>query len=148
MKVDGPGGPRGPQAPKDPKRTAKAGGPGFASALSGAGGSADDTDPVTAAPGGALGGLAGIDAILALQAVPDSTAEGDDARAKSWAGDLLDTLDELRLAILAGAIPRDRLRAIADTLSNRGAAARDPKLKELLGEIELRARVELAKYGD
>ena len=147
MKVDGPGGPRGPQAPKDPKRTGKTGGPGFASALSGAGASGEESEPVTAAPPGALGGLTGIEALLALQAVPDSTAEGDDARAKSWAGDLLDTLDELRLAILVGAIPQERLHAIAETLSARAATARDPKLRELLGEIELRARVELAKYG-
>lgn len=147
MKVDGPKGLSGPKSAKDAKKAGKSGGSGFASALSGAGGEEDSAVDGSGALAGGVAGLSSLDALLALQSVDSATDKPDDGKAKQWAGSVLEELEELRLALLAGIIPQDRLRSLADRLEERGRTARDPRLKEILGEVELRARVELAKYG-
>lgn len=148
MKVDGPKGLTGPKAAKDVKKAGRSGGTGFASALSGAGGNEDDQADCVSSLAGGVAGLSGLDALLALQSVDTATDKPDDGKARQWAGSILDELDELRMALLAGIIPRERLRQLADRLEERGRNAQDPRLKEVLADVELRARVELAKYGD
>ena len=86
----------------------------------------------------------GIDAILALQAV-DGPLTG---RRKSVrrGGALLDILDEIKTDLLIGRVGAESLDRMAAILSE----ARDrslPGLDSLLDEIELRVRVELAKFG-
>jgi len=61
--------------------------------------------------------------------------------------DLLDRLDDLRLALLAGTISPSRLKALADALSAGKSRSNDPRLDAIIGEIELRAAVELAKLS-
>ena len=85
------------------------------------------------------------DALLALQEVPDA-GQRPSAGLKR-AGDLLDRLDEIRVGLLDGAIPRERLGQLVKTVRARREAVEDPRLATLLDEIELRARVELAKLG-
>ena len=87
------------------------------------------------------------DALLSLQEVGDSTSEQGNSRARRWGEDLLDRLDMLRLGILSGGIPRADLERIASMVGAQRLRATDPRLAEVLGEIELRARVELAKYA-
>lgn len=86
----------------------------------------------------------GIDAILALQAV-DGPLTG---RRKSVrrGGALLDILDEIKTDLLIGRVGAESLDRMVAILSE----ARDrslPGLDTLLDEIELRVRVELAKFG-
>lgn len=88
--------------------------------------------------------VAPVDALLSLQEVPDS-ASGRSTGVKLGKS-LLDQLDDIRRGILLGIIPRSRLVAISVSIQNRKDAFTDPLLQEILDEIELRARVELAKY--
>ncbi len=86
-----------------------------------------------------------LDALLALQEVPDATARRS-AGLKRGA-ELLDRLDEIRIALLTGAMPQERLGQIVRLVRSRREAFDDPKLAAVLDEIELRAAVELAKLG-
>lgn len=58
---------------------------------------------------------------------------------------MLDQLEEIRVGLLTGAIPRDRLEALDRLVQENRGQVVDPRLGEILDEIELRARVELAK---
>lgn len=66
-------------------------------------------------------------------------------RSKKRAEDMLDRLEEIRLGLLTGSIPRDRLEALDRLVQEHRDQVVDPRLGEILDEIELRARVELAK---
>jgi len=89
------------------------------------------------------GPIAALDTILTLQGFDDTT----DGRSKGLAHgqDLLDMLDQVRDGLLAGAIPRSTLTRLANAVSHRQEGFVDPKLQQVLDEIDLRARVELAK---
>ena len=89
-------------------------------------------------------GLGRIDGILALQEVPDPSARRK--RAIRRAEELLDELDQIRLGLLTGRIPLADLQRLSHSLAQQREAVDDPRLAEALGEIELRAAVELAKY--
>ncbi len=60
---------------------------------------------------------------------------------------LLSGLEAIRDALLLGTIPRGRLEALARELKARAGEALSPDLAALVGEIELRVRVELAKLS-
>jgi hypothetical protein len=84
-----------------------------------------------------------VDTILALQGVEDAT---DSRRRVVQHGEqLLSLLDEIRDGFLAGGIPRGTLNRLALAIIARRESFADPKLHEVLDEIDLRARVELAK---
>ncbi|ACA18540.1 conserved hypothetical protein [Methylobacterium sp. 4-46] len=90
--------------------------------------------------------LAGLDAILTLQSQPDDPGERR-RRSARRGHDLLDALDRLKAALLGGRVSTQDLKAIAARLAERGGASGDPRLDDLIGQIELRAEVELAKLG-
>jgi Class II flagellar assembly regulator len=120
------------------RRGEKAGGSGggsFAEALGGEPTAATSK----AAPTTALGSL------FALQEVPDATAQRRKALAR--AGHLLDRLKELQHGLLEGSIDRAGLADLAASVRAAQTAVDDPQLADLLGEIELRAAVELAKLS-
>ena len=89
------------------------------------------------------GPIAAVESILTLQGLDDSTS----GRSKGLVhGEhLLDMLDELRDGLLCGGIPRATLNRLAVAVSRRHETFADPSLQTVLDEIELRARVELAK---
>ena len=86
-----------------------------------------------------------VDSLLVLQEVPDATSGA--SRAKLRAEDLLDHLDQVRHGLLTGALSRQMLDRLARIARSERQSVDDPKLRELLDEIELRAAVELAKYS-
>lgn len=91
-----------------------------------------------------LAATAGIDAILALQAA-GGPLEGR-KKAVRRGLTLLDTLEEIKADLLLGQVAPGRLDALMSTLG----AYRErslPQLDTVLDEIELRVRVELAKFG-
>ena len=98
------------------------------------------------AVGGAVG-LSGVSTVLALQGAPDSTERRARQRAIQRGDAMLDELEEIRLGLLLGAIPRARLEHIAQLVRVRREQIDDPKLMSILDEIELRAAVELAKLS-
>jgi Class II flagellar assembly regulator len=98
------------------------------------------------AVGGAVG-LAGVSTVLALQGAPDSTERRARRRAVQRGDAMLDELEEIRLGLLLGAIPRGRLEQLAQLVRTRREQLDDPRLMAILDEIELRAAVELAKLA-
>ena len=135
MKID----PTGPQRPTSIRRAGGAGGArsdGFAKAL------AENATASSVSGGGPIGALG---AMLALQEVPDATDPR--GRARRRGEQMLDLLDRLRLGLLTGAIPQSQLAHLAELVRNQRAQVDDPRLAEILDEIELRAAVELAKLA-
>jgi len=53
----------------------------------------------------------------------------------------------VRLGLLAGTIPTDRLGTLLSAVKAQRDQTDDPRLEQILDEIELRAAVELAKLG-
>jgi Class II flagellar assembly regulator len=102
---------------------------------------AAEARPPTALTG--TGPIAAVDTILALQAIEDSTDSR--SRGVDHGEQLLRLLDEVRDGLLAGGIPRAMLGRLAAAVSKHRESFADPKLQDVLDEIDLRARVELAK---
>jgi len=134
MKITGPGAPRTVR-PRSSRAARGAGGTDFSGHLT------DDAASATRSAGAAPVGAVG--ALLAVQEVPDAL----DGRSRGLArgNDLLDRLDDLRHALLIGAIPRQSLLALRRLIAERRASGGDAGLSAILDEIELRAEVELAK---
>jgi class II flagellar assembly regulator FliX len=117
-------------------------GGGFAAALQEEGSAAGGSGAV----GGSVG-LSGVSTILALQGAPDSTERRARQRAIQRGDAMLDDLEQIRLGLLLGAIPRARLEQLAQLVRARREQVDDPRLIAILDEIELRAAVELAKLA-
>ncbi len=88
---------------------------------------------------------AGLDAasLLALQEVPDAAERRRQAVLRST--DILDELQQLRLGLLTGSVPRQRLQRLMKLLRDRPGGYADPQLDSIVADIEVRAAVELAK---
>jgi hypothetical protein len=86
---------------------------------------------------------AAVDGLFALQEVADELSGRRRAAARGTA--LLDRLDELRLGLLSGTLPRAQLEALRQLAREHGPTTDDPKLAAILSDIELRVAVELAK---
>jgi len=91
----------------------------------------------------APGPLAAVDTILMLQNIDDSTSGAQQGVERGEK--LLELLDDVRDGLLSGGIPRLTLNRLASAVARRHENFSDPKLQSVLDEIELRARVELAK---
>jgi hypothetical protein len=89
------------------------------------------------------GPIAALDSILMLQGLDDST-QGK-SKGLAHGEQLLDLLDSVRDGLLAGGIPRTTLNKLAAAVTRRHEVFADPKLQDVLDQIELRAHVELAK---
>lgn len=98
-----------------------------------------------AAQGGTVGHAGSLDGLLAVQAEEDGQER---KRRQARRGhDLLDGLDRLKAALLAGRVQTSELERLKAMLSARRETTDDPRLDEVLAHIELRAAVELAKLG-
>ncbi len=100
-------------------------------------------DAKTAAALTGTGPIAAVDTILALQGIEDSADQR--TQGVNRGEQLLNLLDEVRDGLLAGGIPRVMLNRLALAVAKRRESFADPKLQSVLDEIDLRARVELAK---
>ena len=94
---------------------------------------------------GGVGSTYGVDALLSLQEVEDPLT-GKRRGASQRGHDLLDALEEMKADLLAGIIPEGRLDRILQLVQTRFPSG-DPRLEAVIDEIDLRARVELAKLG-
>ena len=86
----------------------------------------------------------GIDALLALQAVEDPLFAKKKAVRRGNA--LLDTLEQIKADLLIGQVSEGRLNQLM-VLIGQARERNLPELDGVLDDIELRARVELAKFG-
>jgi hypothetical protein len=100
-------------------------------------------DSATATRSSGVSAAGPLDTLLAVQAQEDSQ---DRKRRQARRGhDLLDGLDRLKAALLAGRVLPSELERLRTTLALRRETTDDPRLDEVLAHIELRAAVELAK---
>lgn len=100
--------------------------------------------PKNAAAGG-LRTISSLDALLALQGVEDPTERRKRAVVKGR--NALDVLDKLKVSLLDGSVDPstlNRLKVAAEGLADETG---DAGLDQVMGEIEVRVAVELAKAG-
>lgn len=135
MKIDGSGRIGGPGAP-GARRGTRPGESGFSL------GNTGESEAAGSASG--IGPLGGVSALFALQEVD---ADGERKRAARRGNDLLDRLEELRMGLLVGHVSKERLQDLLAMVRQRQEQFTDPRLGQVLADIELRAEVELAKLG-
>lgn len=90
--------------------------------------------------------IGSVEALLALQSSGDASQSPRQAEIDR-AEDLLDRLDQIRVGLLTGRMSRATLTSIVDHLAARRRDGVDPRLAGLIDDIELRAKVELAKLS-
>ncbi|NQY82703.1 MAG: flagellar assembly protein FliX [Alphaproteobacteria bacterium] len=86
----------------------------------------------------------GIDALLVVQQVEDSPKNAERDWTRHWGSDILSRLSQLRDGLLNGSIPLERLERLTKALDAR-QDINDPDLRQVVDEIELRGRIEIAK---
>jgi len=134
MRIYGPNGTALAKAPTATRRTA-----GGTFTVS------EQEAPRSTAAASSLRSISTLDALMALQGVEDPTERKKRALAKGR--NALDVLDKLKLGLLDGSVDGPtlaRLKVAAEGLADESG---DPGLDTVLGEIELRVAVELAKAG-
>jgi hypothetical protein len=95
------------------------------------------------APASTKAAPAAIDGLFVLQEVAEDL--NGRRRAAARGEKLLDRLEDLRLALLSGKLPRAQLEQLRSLAKEHGPGVDDPQLAAVLAEIELRVAVELAK---
>ena len=89
--------------------------------------------------------MTSVDAIFAAQTVSDEEERQIRNKLVNKGKELLEHLEEIRDGLLFGEISKDKLIEISRMVKQKDASSQDPKLQEILAEIELRVEVELAK---
>ena len=124
--------------PVSGKNVKKTGSENFADYLKTSGASKTSGVQATAA-------VTSADAIFAAQMV-DGEEERQRRRKLIKKGNaLLDNLEEIREGLLLGEISKSRFIGIARCVKEKDMVESDPRLREIIEEIELRVEVELAK---
>lgn len=99
----------------------------------------------------ALSGTASLTAVDALLSLQEAGSVGDalnsPRRAIARGEQMLDMLDDIKIALLGGRLPQAKLQRLVGAVEGQRLSVRDPDLADILDHIELRARVELAKFG-
>ena len=105
----------------------------------------EDDSPRNATSTGSLRAISTVDALIALQGVDDPKERKKRALVKGR--NALDVLDSLKLGLLDGSVDQStlaRLKVVSEGLTETSG---DTGLDGVLGEIDLRVAVELAKAG-
>jgi len=105
----------------------------------------DQEAPRNAAATGGLRAISTVDALLALQGVEDFKERKKRAVAKGR--NALDVLDQLKVGFLDGSVNQSMLARLKVAGEGLNESSGDPGLDAVLGEIDLRVAVELAKAG-
>lgn len=137
MKIDGNGPVRNAPVRRKETKRAQSEGSGFAEQL--------NTDTASSPSTVTSSGTVAVDPLLVVQEAADATHEK--ARAKARGDAMLERLDELRVGLLLGFYPKERIEDLVRMVRARRPSLPEGPLAEVLDEIELRAAVELAKLG-
>jgi hypothetical protein len=89
--------------------------------------------------------VAGIDALLALQGV--EAVDERRRRAVKRGHTALDLLDEMKLALLSGRLDPAVVLRLQSAAAELKDGSGDPRVDQVLAEIDLRVEVELAKVA-
>jgi hypothetical protein len=101
--------------------------------------------PRNSSAASSLRSISTLDALMALQGVEDPTERKKRAVAKGR--NALDVLDDLKVAVLDGTLDGSTLARLKVASEGLSEGSGDPGLDSVLGEIDLRVAVELAKAG-
>ena len=93
------------------------------------------------------GMVGNVDALFSVQEAPDAIDPRSRKQAITYGEDLLRRLDELKLGVLNGSMPKEKLTDLAQYLRQKRQSSDDLLLNEIITEIELRAEVEIAKLS-
>jgi hypothetical protein len=103
-----------------------------------------ESSRATGAPVG-LRSVGGIDALIALQGLEDPTERRKQAVRRGRVA--LDALDELKIGLLGGMLSQATLTKLQSAAGFLKGSSGDDGLDTVLGEIELRVEVEIAKMA-
>jgi hypothetical protein len=134
MRIDGP---RAYGQLAQPRRPATTAGTGFQPIV---------PQPVTSTEtrgAGHAAATSSLDALIALQMIEGPLDKRKRSLKRGRA--MLDALDDLKIALLTGRMPAAHLQRLVVAVDGRERDSDDERLESILDEIELRARVELAK---
>src|SRR4029079_9999592 len=92
-----------------------------------------------------LRAVAGIDSLIALQGIEDPTERRRHAIKRGRGA--RDALDELMIGLLGGNLSQATLNKLTAVAAHLSAGSGDSALDGVLGEIELRVEVEIAKMA-
>jgi MoaA/NifB/PqqE/SkfB family radical SAM enzyme len=87
--------------------------------------------------------ISSVDAVVSMQEITDDNK--DERGAKNRANLILDKLEDIRMGLLLGEIPKSNLEELSKVLKVARENSVDSKLLEIIDDIELRARIEIAK---
>ena len=135
MRISGPNGPAAPAAAPAARRAS-------------AGSFSLPQEEAASTPAGtsSVRTVGGIDALMALQGVEGVlTAEERRRRAVKRGNTALDLLDEMKLGLLSGRLDPGMLLRLKSAAADLKDASGDPRIDQVLAEIDLRVEVELAK---
>lgn len=104
-----------------------------------------ETMKSTSKPVGSASGISVADAIFATQMVNNEEEREIRKKLVKRGQNLIEKLEEIRDGLLIGYISKEELINISRILKENQIASSDPRLQELMAEIELRVEVELAK---
>ncbi len=135
MRIYGPNGAALATAPKSARRVS---GGNFSV-------SEEEEEPRGAGAASPLRSVSTLDALMALQGVDDPTERKKRAVAKGRKA--LDELDALKVGLLDGSVDSSTLARLKVAASGLTEGSGDAALDTVLGEIDLRVAVELAKAG-
>jgi hypothetical protein len=119
-----------------------------AAARRSAGGSfsiSEQEEPRNSSAAGSLRSISTVDALIALQGIEDPRERKKRAVVKGR--NALDVLDSLKLGLLDGSVDRSTLARLQVAAEGLTEETGDPGLDAVMGEIDLRVAVELAKAG-
>ena len=136
MKVTGPGSVQGPASTKKSGKAKKAEGD-FGSMVT-----SETPEPAATKT---TQSIAHVDALLAVQESEDPTQRAAKKRMRDRADEILDELDNIRMAMLNNQLTVGHMIDIADVVASHREKIPDPRLTSIMDEIDLRAQVELAK---
>ena len=87
--------------------------------------------------------VAALDAIVPVESA--TLEDSDKNSAKSRAIFILDRLEDIRQGLLLGVISQSGLQELAIAIKETREGSLDPNMSDILDDIELRAKIELAK---
>jgi hypothetical protein len=136
MKIEGP---RAADATRKSDKTRKTSGStsDFSSFL--------DTESEGTADVAAAPAMGGIGALIAAQAAEDPLEGRTRRRMQDRAEKVLDALDDVHRGLLSGSLSTVQMERIAQSVTVQREKVNDPRLVEILDQVDLRAQVELAK---
>jgi hypothetical protein len=123
--------------------TKKTGGTAAAGAFASLLGLSDTEETIPTTQTSDVAATSALSSMLALQEI--SEEEIKRRKVVQQGKNMLDVLENLRRQLLAGGIPAETLVAMGRQLSVQRQQVADPKLMEVMDDIELRLAVELAK---